>query len=252
MLEVHVLASGSDGNCTVVQFDDTAIMVDSGLSYSRTHKLMEAEGIDESMIKALLITHEHADHVNGAGPMARKLDIPIFCNPATFGSLNHGKVDYRMTQTLQSFQIDDYGILPLPTKHDAADPNAYKISVGGKTVLIATDTGTFTFPLRKALEEADFAIVEANYDQKMLRDGPYPEPLKRRIESDIGHMCNVNSAKEIKETAVKEDRKIFLGHLSKHNNTPDIARETVARITGIKRYKLDCLEFLGDTRTLEV
>ena len=252
MLEVHVLASGSDGNCTVVQLDDTAIMVDSGLSYSRTHKLMEAEGIDESTIKALLITHEHADHVNGAGPMARKLGIPIYCNPATFGSFNHGKVDYRMTQTLQGFQVDEFSVLPLPTKHDAADPNAYKITAGGKTVLIATDTGIFTFPLRKALEEADFAIVEANYDQKMLREGPYPEPLKRRIESEIGHMCNVNSAKEIKDTAVNENRKIFLGHLSKHNNTPDIARETVSRITGIKRYKLDCLEFLGDTRTLEV
>ncbi len=253
MLEVHVLASGSDGNCTVIQYDDTAIMVDAGLSYAKTHKLMEAEGIDESTITALLVTHEHADHVGGAGPIARKLGVPIYCNPATFGSFNHGKVDYQMTQTLQRFEVGDFSVLPMPTVHDAADPNAYNITVGGKNILIATDTGVFTFPLRQALADADFAIVEANYDQKMLRDGPYPESLKRRIESDHGHMCNVISAKEIRDTAAKEEgRKIFLGHLSKHNNTPDLARETVARITGIKRYKLDCLEFMGDTRTIDL
>lgn len=252
MLEVHVLASGSDGNCTVIQYDDTAIMVDAGLSYSKTHKLMEAEGIDESTIAALLITHEHADHVNGVGPIARKLGIPVYCNPMTFDAFNHGKVDYIPTNTLQRFEIGEFSILPLPTMHDAVEPNAYTMSVGGKNILIATDTGTFTFPLRKALEDADFAIVEANYDQKMLREGPYPESLKRRIESDMGHMCNLYSAREIRDTAAKPDRKIFLGHLSKHNNTPDIARETVSRITGIKRYKLDCLEFMGDTRTVDI
>ncbi|MCQ2085183.1 MAG: MBL fold metallo-hydrolase [archaeon] len=252
MLEVHVLASGSDGNCTVIEFDDTAIMIDSGLSYAKTHKLMELEGIDESKICALLLTHEHSDHVGGAGPVARKLNVPIFCNPATFDSFNHGKVEYCMTQTMQRFNIGDFNILPLPTMHDAVDPNAYSVNVGGKNILIATDTGVFTFPIRQALEDPDFAIVAANYDIRMLREGPYPEATKKRIESNIGHMGNVDSAKEIKNTAVKENRQIFLGHLSKHNNTPDIARDTVAQITGIKRYKLDCLEFMGDTRTITV
>ena len=250
MLEVHLLASGSDGNCTVIQYDDSAVMIDAGLSYSRTHKLMEAEGIDESTISSLLITHEHADHVGGAGPVARKLGVPIYCNPATFDSFKHGNVEYHPTQTLQRFSIGDFEIMPLPTVHDAADPCAYYVKVGGKNILIATDTGVFTFPLRQALREANFAVVEANYDIDMLRDGPYPEPLKRRIAGDHGHMCNVDSAKEIRDTACNENRKIFLGHLSKHNNTPDIARETVAQGTGIKRYKIDCLEFLGDTRTV--
>ncbi|MCQ2079186.1 MAG: MBL fold metallo-hydrolase [archaeon] len=252
MLEVHVLASGSDGNCTVIQHDDSAIMIDAGLSYAKIHKLMEVEGIDESCIDALLITHEHGDHVAGAGPVARKLHIPIYSNPATFGSFNHGKVEFEFIQTLQRFNIGDFSVLPLPTVHDAADPCAYNVTVGGKNILVATDTGKFTFPLQKALEEADFAIVEANYDNRMLHEGPYPESLKRRIASDHGHMCNADSALEIKNTFSNPNRQIFLGHLSKHNNTPDIARETVADLTGIKRYKLDCLEFLGDTRTLTV
>ena len=225
MLEVQVIASGSDGNCTVIQLDDEAIMIDAGLSYSKTHKLLEREGVDESAIKALLVTHEHADHVNGVGPIARKLGIPVYCNPATLGSFNPGSVDFSIIQTLQRFRI-------------------------GKNILVATDTGKFTFPLRQALEDADFAIVEANYDNRMLHEGPYPEPLKRRIAGDHGHMCNADSAREIKNTALKPDRTIFLGHLSKHNNTPDIARDTVAEYTGIKRYKIDCLEFLGDREGL--
>lgn len=252
MLEVQVIASGSDGNCTVIQLDDEAIMIDAGLSYSKTHKLLEREGVDESAIKALLVTHEHADHVNGVGPIARKLGIPVYCNPATLGSFNPGSVDFSIIQTLQRFRIGNFDILPLPTLHDAADPCAFTVSAGGKNILVATDTGRFTFPLRQALEDADFAIVEANYDNRMLHEGPYPEPLKRRIAGDHGHMCNADSAREIRNTALKPDRTIFLGHLSKHNNTPDIARDTVAEYTGIKRYKIDCLEFLGDTRTVTV
>lgn len=252
MIEVQVLASGSDGNCTVIQADDEAIMIDAGLSCSRIRKLMDVEGIDESGIKALLVTHEHHDHVAGVGPVARKLDIPVYCTPATVGSFNPGNIDYRMIQVLNRFNVGGFSVLPLPTVHDAADPCAFFVDAYGKKVLIATDTGQFTFPLRQALEESDFAIVEANYDSGMLRNGPYPESLKRRIAGSHGHMCNTDSAKEIKTTLKNPDRRIFLGHLSKHNNTPDIARDTVASYTGIRRSKLDCLEFLGDTRTISL
>ena len=252
MLEVHILASGSDGNCTVIQYDDEAIMIDAGISCARARKLMDLEGVDEHCIKALMVTHEHADHIQGVGPISRKMDLPVYCNPATIGSFNPGNVDYHMTQTLQEFQVGNFNITPLPTLHDAADPCAYTVTAGDSRVLIATDTGKFTAPLRDALQKSDFAIVEANYDNKMLIEGPYPEPLKRRIAGTYGHMCNLDSAKEIKDTAVNPDRKIFLGHLSKHNNTPDIARDTVAECTGIKRFKIDCLEFFGDTRTVTV
>lgn len=252
MLEVHILASGSDGNCTVIQHDDEAVMIDAGLSCARIRKLMDVEGIDEHCLKALLVTHEHADHVQGVGPVSRKLGLPVYCNPATIGSFNPGDIEYHMIQTLQDFRIGDFNISPLPTLHDASDPCAYSVEAESSRVLVATDTGKFTEPLREALQRSDFAIVEANYDNKMLIEGPYPESLKRRIAGTYGHMCNVDSAREIKNTAVNPDRRIFLGHLSKHNNTPDIARDTVAEYTGIKRYKIDCLEFFGDTRTITV
>ncbi|MDD3233253.1 MAG: MBL fold metallo-hydrolase [Candidatus Methanomethylophilus sp.] len=251
MIEVHVIASGSDGNCTVIQLDDEAVMIDAGLSYRQTHKLLDQEGVDEHQIKNLLITHEHSDHVAGAGPVSRKLGIPLLCNRATFNAFDLGNVDYREIKTMGSFCLGQMEVVPLPTSHNAVEPNAYLIRADGKSVLVATDTGVLTFPCVEALREADLAVIESNYDQEMLRDGPYPPALKKLIASDRGHMCNSATALAIKKTEHK-DRQIFLAHLSKTNNTPDTARETVAQISGIKRMKFDCLEFPGDTRTLKV
>jgi len=251
VLEVHVLASGSDGNCTVIKHDDQAIMIDSGLSCRKTMGLMEQEGFDCSCLGALLITHEHSDHVAGAGPMARKRDIPIVCNKNTFSAHNFGAVSYKEIRTCESFTICGMDVTPLPTSHNAVEPNAFLVEAGGRKVLLATDTGKLTFPIEHALKEADLAIIEANYDRKMLVDGPYPEYLKRIIGSDIGHLSNIDCATAIKNT-MNQNRKLFLAHLSKTNNVPDLARETVANLTGLKRITLDCLEFPGDTRTITV
>jgi Metal-dependent hydrolases of the beta-lactamase superfamily I len=251
MFEVHVLASGSDGNCTVIEFDDEAIMIDAGISYKRTMELMNQEGFDHKKLKALLITHEHSDHIAGAGPVSRKFDIPVMCNRATFDSSGFTKVVYSEIKTMSSFCVGHMEITPLPTSHNAAEPNAFLVEAGGRKVLLATDTGMLTFQVEHALAEADIAVIESNYDKKMLVEGPYPLYLKRQIASDKGHLSNVDCAGAIKRTA-KENRQIFLAHLSKTNNVPDLARETVAEITGMKRLKIDCLEFQGDTRTLRV
>jgi len=251
MFEVHVLASGSDGNCTVIQLDDEAIMIDAGISCRRIMGLMEKEGIDRKVVKALLVTHEHSDHIAGAGAVARKFNIPVFCNKATFESSDLGSVDYREIRTMGSFCIGNMDITPLPTSHNAAEPNAFSVESEGKRVLVATDTGKLTFQVEHALKQADIAVIEANYDRKMLAEGPYPQYLKRLIASDIGHLSNVDCAGAIKKT-MRDNRQIFLAHLSKINNAPDIARETVAELTGLKRFCIDCLEFEGDTRTLKV
>ena len=250
-MEVHVLASGSDGNCTVVIFEDHAIMVDAGLSGKRISELMDLNGIDASLIKELLVTHEHSDHVMGAGIMARKLDVPIRCNERTFASYDFGKVSYSKTTTMESFRSGPMEVTPLPTSHNASEPNAFLISVDGKRVLIATDTGKMTQEVENELQNADLAILESNYDKHMLATGPYPLMLKRLVGSDIGHLSNVDCAESLRRT-MSQKRKIFLAHLSRNNNTPDTARETVSEITGIKRAKIDCLEFKGDTRIIKV
>ena len=251
MMEVHVLASGSDGNCTVVIHEDHAIMVDAGLSGKKISELMNLNGIDGSLIKALLVTHEHSDHTSGAGIMSRKLDIPIMCNERTFTSYNFGKVSYSKITTMETFLSGQMEITPLPTSHNASEPNAFFISAGGKNVLIATDTGKMTPEVENGLQRADLAVLESNYDKHMLATGPYPPMLKNLVGSDIGHLSNVDCANSIKRTMC-DSRQIFLAHLSRNNNTPDTARETVSQITGIKRSKIDCLEFRGDTRIIRV
>lgn len=250
MFEMHILASGSDGNCTVLVHEDRAVMIDAGLSFKATSRLMSTNGIDPSSVEALLITHEHSDHVKGAGPVARALNIPVMCNRSTFLSSNMGRVLYSETQTMVPFTVAGIRFTPLPTSHNAMEPNAYMAEASGKRVLIATDTGVLTPPVEDALRTSDVAILESNYDKYMLDNGPYPIYLRRLIESDIGHLSNVACAEALKRTTNGMKRKIFLAHLSRKNNTPDTARETVSNLTGTRRMELDCLEFAGDTRIL--
>ncbi|MDR2846329.1 MAG: MBL fold metallo-hydrolase [Candidatus Methanoplasma sp.] len=251
MFEVHVLASGSDGNCTVMEFDDEAIMIDAGISCRKIISLMDQEGFDPKKLKALLVTHEHSDHVAGAGAVARKFNIPVMCNRPTFDCSGMGSVLYSEIRTMGSFSVGPMNILPLPTSHNAVEPNAFLVEAGGMKALLATDTGKMTFQVEQALAESDVAVIESNYDPKMLTEGPYPLYLKRQIASEVGHLSNAACADAIKRT-MNEKRQIFLAHLSKTNNIPDLARETVANITGVKRLKIDCLEFPGDTRTIRV
>ncbi len=252
-MEVHVLASGSDGNCTVIESDGEAIMIDAGISCRRILSLMEKEGVDKDMLKAILITHEHSDHVSGAGATARKLDIPIVANEATFNASNLGNVQHWVYRSNNHIDIGQFHVTPLPTSHNAVEPNCYFTEVGDKRVLVCTDTGKFSFQIDHALSLADVAVVEANYDLDMLVNGPYPYSLKTLIGSDHGHMNNLDTAIALKRTMNgNAHRKIFLAHLSKTNNTPDTARQAVSDGTGIRRMKIDCLEFPGDTRTIKV
>jgi phosphoribosyl 1,2-cyclic phosphodiesterase len=251
LLEVHVLASGSDGNCTVVRHDDVAIMIDAGLSGKATTKLMNISGIDASSIEGILITHEHSDHTAGAGIMARKLDVPIYCNERTYRMCDFGKVRHSVITTSLEFTISGMNITPLPTSHNAIEPNAFSIEADGRRVLVATDMGKMTSSVEEALKAADAAVLESNYDKIMLETGPYPPSLKRLVGSDIGHLSNIDCGAAEKRT-MRPGRKIFLAHLSRNNNTPDTARETVSEVTGIRRSSIDCLEFMGDTRAFRV
>ncbi|MBO4356787.1 MAG: MBL fold metallo-hydrolase [Candidatus Methanomethylophilaceae archaeon] len=253
MMEVHVLASGSDGNCTVIESDGEAIMIDAGISCRRIMSLMDKEGVDKDMIKAILITHEHTDHISGAGATARKLDVPIVANEATFNASNLGDVQHWVYKSNSDINIGQFHVTPLPTSHNAVEPNCYFTEVGDERALVCTDTGKFSFQIQHALSIADVAVVEANYDLDMLVNGPYPYSLKSLIGSERGHMNNMDTALALKRTMDgNPHRKIFLAHLSKTNNTPDTARQAVSDGTGIRRYKIDCLEFAGDTRTITV
>ena len=253
MLEVHVLASGSDGNCTVIVNDGEAVMIDAGYNCKTLCHLMEVEGIDPRSVKAVLVTHEHTDHVSAIRVLNNKFGYDVYATPATYDAFDHGNAVLHPFESGGTFEICGMTVRSLPTSHDAVDPTAYSFSVDGKTVSIITDTGILTKPCQEALRVSDLAILEANYDAQMLADNPlYSPALKSRIRSDRGHLCNTDSGRFVASTLSPRNRKLFLAHLSRKNNTPDIARETVSKMSGIPRYKIDCLESKGDTRTLRL
>lgn len=250
-MEVHILASGSDGNCAIVRHEDTAVMIDAGLTGKRVSQLMEMHGIDKSEIKALFITHEHGDHIKGAGVAARKFGCPIYCNDTTFTACGDmGKVDHVSIRMFKPVTVGTITLTPLPTSHDAKLPCCYTFEAGGARGTIATDTGYYTTEVRQALKDSDIAVMESNYDKRMLDEGPYSDWLKARINSDIGHVSNVLCGRTVGDI-YRPEKKIFLAHLSRTNNIPDLARETVSRIAGISKYRIDCLDGLEDTRILK-
>ncbi|MBR2254355.1 MAG: MBL fold metallo-hydrolase [Candidatus Methanomethylophilaceae archaeon] len=251
MLEVHVLASGSDGTCTVIQSDDDAIVIDAGLSCKALLKQMDQEGVDPSSIRGIFLTHEHADHVSGAGPLARRLGVPVLTSMPTFSACSLGQVDFIPIDHRGPVSFGGFEVTPLPTCHDAVDPCCYFTKTDQGSVLLATDTGKTTFQIDDAISKADVLILESNYDPDMLANGPYPPALQNRIRGDHGHLSNFDCARAINRN-VRDGRSVFLAHLSRKNNVPDLARDTVATVTGMHRLKVDCLEFFGDSRTLKV
>ncbi len=250
-MEVHILASGSDGNCAIVRHEDTAVMIDAGLTGKRVSQLMEVHGIDASEIKALFITHEHADHIKCAGVVARKFKCPIICNDPTFAACGDmGKVEHQTIRMFQPMTVGTITLTPLPTSHDAKYPCCYTFEAGGMRGTIATDTGYYTHEVKQALKDSAIAVMESNYDKRMLDEGPYSDWLKRRINGDLGHVSNVLCGRTVGDIFTP-DKKIFLAHLSRTNNIPDLAKETVSKLAGISKYRVDCLDNLEDTRILK-
>lgn len=248
--EVHVLASGSDGNCTAVCSDDVTILIDAGLSGRQLTTLVKSAGMDPKQITAILLTHEHIDHVRGAGVLSRKYEIPICCNAATLAACEIGEITHKtIFKTLEEFELGHLKIMPLPITHHAADPNAFFISSEKNKFLLATDLGKVNNDVFEALGKADFAVIEANHDLRMLENGPYPIMLKRLIKSERGHLSNIDCAHALWASGYG-DKKVFLAHLSKNNNIPDLAIRTVSSLLGCRDDKVDCLRSAGDIRTI--
>ena len=176
--------------------------------------------------------------------------MPIYCTAGTYRGYDFKGAPYEEIRPLKPFQIGGMEIMPLPISHDVNDPTGFMVQSEGRKAMLVTDTGKVTFPVEQALREVDLAIFESNYDTDMLINGRYTLAEKRRIASEVGHMSNLDSGMALRRTMTDRQRKVFLAHLSQNNNTPDVARDTVARAMGVPRLKIDCLEFIGDTRTV--
>lgn len=230
-MECATLYSGSSGNSIYVGTKKTKILVDAGLSGKRIKEALEEINIDIKEINALLVTHEHIDHIRGLGVLSRRYNIPIYASPRTWYNLSCiGEVkEYNKRKYEYGLTIGDLEVEFFKTFHDAIQPVGMAFRQGENKIGIATDTGCISPLMKKALQGAETLIFEANHDEEMLRKGPYPEHLKRRVASDVGHLSNRQAAKALSEIITKRTRQVVLAHLSAINNTPAIAHETVAK-----------------------
>lgn len=228
------IASGSSGNCIYVGSGSTNILIDTGISAKRIEVGLNSIGLKTGEISAILVTHEHSDHISSVGVLARRYGIPIYATDGTIkGILNTksvGEIDNSLFNTVSTdtkFSIRDMIINPFRISHDANEPCAYRIKCDDGQISIATDLGYYDEYIVDNMRGSDVVLCEANHDVRMLQVGPYPYHLKQRILSNHGHLSNENCGRMISEFLHDNIKHIFLGHLSHENNLPELAYETV-------------------------
>ena len=241
-VRLRVLASGSKGNCSIVASSRTCILVDAGLSCRETLRRMSSAGEDPQTLTAILISHEHSDHVNGVPVLARKLKIPIYMTGATndMWARQCGKKQTHLDRlelfsSGHSFHIGDIQVTPFTIPHDAADPVAFAFRVEGVKVAIVTDLGYIPASVRDQIRESDVLMVESNHDLEMLRVGRYPWSVKQRVMSRVGHLSYAALAEFFASDYDGNAAFVVLAHLSEENNHPEIARDTAERALGPRR-----------------
>jgi phosphoribosyl 1,2-cyclic phosphodiesterase len=228
------LYSGSSGNSIFVSSDNTKVLIDAGLPGKSVESALQEIGENPREIDGIFITHEHSDHVKGVGVLSRKYDIPIYANQGTWQGMakiigNIKEHNIRVTNS-EDICIKDMQISNFKIPHDAAEPTGYTLRSEGKKVCIATDLGYFTDEVKINITDADLILLESNHDVEMLKFGPYPYVLKRRVLSDVGHLSNEACGNAIVEIMTDKPKRVILGHLSKTNNYPELAYQTVVNI----------------------
>lgn len=232
MLKFCSLYSGSTGNSLLVENDNTCILVDAGVSGIKIVEALNAINININEISAILVTHEHTDHIKSIGTLSKKYNIPVFANKETWEAMpNEAKkiaLDCHKDFVIdKKFAIGSLEILPFSIPHDAANPCGFNIFGSNKKISIATDIGHITSSIFNNLKNSSFMLLESNYDPEVLKYSPYPYQLKRRIAGPNGHLPNQDAGNTISKLIDSGLKSVMLGHLSKENNFPELAKQTV-------------------------
>lgn len=250
-MKVCTLASGSSGNAVYIAADDTKLLIDAGLSGRAVVSRLEAIGVTGEDLDAILVTHEHVDHIKGVGVLSRRFDLPVYATEATWEAMSGGigklrEENRRYLKAGAGLDIGSQKVEVFSTSHDAADSVGFTFSGRRHKVGLATDTGCLNNHIRERLADSDLLVFEANHDLQMLKNGSYPWPLKQRILSDRGHLSNAAAGHCLAALVSGQTKAVVLAHLSRENNCPDLAFSTVASI--LAEHGLSP----GDDLTLEI
>ena len=229
-MKVSILGSGSSGNSIFIEVNNIKILIDAGFSGKKIKEKLEVIGEDINDIQALLITHEHGDHVLGAGIISRKYKLPIYITEESFDACKHklGKIDPSNLNFIEgTFYLDDVLITPFDVMHDAERTIGFSVEYMEKKLTLATDIGHITNIVREQFKGSHIAIIECNYDYNMLMNCAYPWDLKSRVKGRNGHLCNEDTAKFLTELYHEELEKVYLVHVSNDSNCYDLAYNTV-------------------------
>ncbi len=229
------LGSGSRGNAFLVECGNTRLMMDCGLPLKTTVERLARLGTAADNLTAILLTHEHHDHVKGVGLLARRFGLPVWMTPGTFRQCGERAGELPQLELFSphgAFEIDDVMVTPFPVPHDACEPSQFVVSNGAVRLGILTDTGSSTDHIEDVLQGCDGLILECNHDRDMLLGGPYPEPLKARIAGAQGHLDNATAAELLARLAPGDLQHLVAAHLSDTNNTPALARVALSEALG--------------------
>lgn len=227
------LGSGSRGNATIIESGQTTILVDCGFSLKETERRLAMLGHDAALLDAILVTHEHSDHIRGVGPLARKHKVPVWTTRGTAGKADWGQIpELNHIDVHHVLTIQDLEIQPFPVPHDAREPCQFVVSDGSKRLGTLTDTGSLTEHIEEQLSGCDALVLECNHDEAMLASGSYPPSLKDRVGGRFGHLSNRQSAELLAKLDTSRLTHIVAAHLSEENNTADLARWALSDVLG--------------------
>jgi len=248
-LRFRSLASGSSGNCYFLGNASCGILIDAGVGVRSIRRFLKTMGLDFPDIWGLFITHDHSDHIKAAGVIGEKYHVPVYTTRKIHEGINRNysvtqklSTSQRFIETEQVLEIGDFRIKAFPVSHDATDNVGYFIEYKGKSFTFATDLGFVGDEAAHHLIHSDYLVLEANYDDDMLENGPYPLSLQIRIKSDTGHLSNLQTARFLSENYTERWKYVFLCHLSRENNQPDLVYATI-----VEHLKNQDIEF--DDRT---
>jgi phosphoribosyl 1,2-cyclic phosphodiesterase len=235
VVSLCILASGSKGNCIYIKAGDRSLLIDVGLSGREIERRMQGRCLPLDQLQAIVVSHEHADHVRGVGVLARRYRLPVYIAMATQNAAvsQLGKLPRACHFNPGTpFTIPPFTLHPFSVSHDAVDPVGFAINIDGCRIGIATDLGMATGLVKEHLKDCHFLVLEANHDPEMLINGPYPWPLKQRIRGRNGHLSNEAAEALLRSVVSVNLKHVVLGHLSEINNTSSQALKVVTQAVG--------------------